>query len=39
VKPVTIRIDERCDVIGMVVDGRMDDPALITRSEAGMLVS
>ena len=38
VKPVTIRIDEACDVIGVAVEGRVDDPALVTRSEAGALV-
>jgi hypothetical protein len=38
VKPATISVDEECEVIGMVVEGRRDDPALVTRSKAGVLL-
>lgn len=38
VRPVTIWIDEPCEVIGIVTEGRTDDPALVTRSDAGVLL-
>ena len=38
VKPVAIEVDEACQVIGMAVAGRADDPALVSVSDAGALV-
>lgn len=38
IKPATVSIDEDCDVLGPVVADRYDDPALLTRSPAGVLL-
>jgi hypothetical protein len=38
VRPVTIRIDEDSEVIGIVVEDRRDDPALVSRSKGGALI-